>query len=685
MLKKVLVMALVLFTLSFLLLSGERADGAVGNASVTIHYGTNPVEHFSSATLLGEYEGEMQVAVKLPGYTQSYVLSRPCGFLPGWLASVDANDTVTVESPDGLKYIYPANNNHMLEVIKDVNGSDVVTFDYNETDPNLIDTQFDGPDPNLYMEYVYDGGLLVAVIAVAYDDERQYDISYDANRVVAVSGCAECGGGGGFEYEYDANSLLKKVRDTNDPNIVIYEYVYDPNDNYRLTDIYLGEANDSNHIQEFIYTDTGGGNYIVDIRYYTDANTYRVTREYRNSAGIISKRITYEDLNENPDNPEGEYFVEHIVYSYDANGIVTKMVVIPPLAASDDPPDPISGIRKEYTYDPNTGKLLTGKWFDVNDVNIPVSKYTYEYIPDPCGRILDVRVETYTDARGAATYYYYEGNDVDPCLKTMPKVSTGISGTQQLKYEYEYDSRNRVTLEKRLDESNDVIVQTKYEYDKYGNLVKRYDAYGPNDFNEVIEYKYNGFNEMTRMKLPSGVVSGSSYNSNGRLVSEFVTADVNGFDEPNDPALELFSQTRYTYDVYGRVIKVERAVDSNTFTFGDPNDGWVVSEYEYDLWGRRTKVIEDVNGLALETTYKYNNQGEVTQVTLPNGKWTKTYRDGRGLVIKTEVGYGSITVAATEFIYDGNGNLVWQMTPDLFWTKYEYDDFDRLIRVTRGL
>jgi len=272
---------------------------------------------------------------------------------------------------------------------------------------------------------------------------------------------------------------------------------------------------------------------------------------------------------------------------------------------------------------------------------------------------------------------------VDPNLKVMPEVSQGISGTQQLKYEYEYDNRNRVTLEKQLDESNSVIVQTMYVYDVYSNQVKHYDDYG--DSNELTEYKYNSFNEMVRIKLPSGVVSGQSYNSNGKLVSAFVTADVNGFDEPNDLELELISQTEYTYDDYGRVIKVERAVDSNTFTFGNPDDGWVVTEYEYDLWGRRTKVIEDVNGLKLETTYEYNNQSEVTKVTLPNGKWTKTYRDGRHLIIKTEVGYDSITVATTEFVYDGNGNLAWQKAPDSFWTKYEYDDFDRLIRVTRGL
>ena len=40
-------------------------------------------------------------------------------------------------------------------------------------------------------------------------------------------------------------------------------------------------------------------------------------------------------------------------------------------------------------------------------------------------------------------------------------------------------------------------------------------------------------------------------------------------------------------------------------------------EYEYDDYGRQTKVIEDENGLSLATTYDYNNQDEVTKTTTP--------------------------------------------------------------------
>jgi len=681
MLKKVLLILLALSGLLFFGLSGRIAEASVGNASITIYAGTNPIEEFSSAKLLDMGDGKVDIAVKLPGKTQFYILNRPLPFMRGWLASKDGNNNVTVNSPDGLKYIYPAANNHKLRYIQDADSNNVI-FDYTG---NLIDKQSDGNDPNLYIEYEYNDvtGLLETLRACDYGDCREYTITYDdADRAIAFSGnCQECGNGA-FQYEYDANSLLAKVRDANDPNIVIYEYAY--NANGWATDIYLGEANDANHLRKFVYTSQGsGGDYILDTYDYVDADTYRVTREYKNGAGLVTKRITYDLTNEDPSDPMGNFYTEFIFYDYDANNVMTGKVVIPPSRNSQNP-DPNSGIRKEYTYDPNIGRMLTEKWFAANEVNIPVISYTYGYVPDPCFNILDVRVLSSIDARDANTVYSYDGNEVVPKLKEMPVVTTGISEqNQQLKYEYQYDNRKRVILEKQLDQNDMVFVQTKYDYDDYGNLTKRYDDY--NDPNvEITAYIYNGFNEMTRMKVPLGdsnLVSGRSYYDNGLLKSEFVLAnpgDINE-DEPN-----LISQAKYFYDNNGRLERIARAKDSNEFSYGSP-DSWIWTRYEYDVRGNRIKVIEDVNGLELATTSEYNNQNEVTEVNLPNGKWTKTIRDGRGLVATTIVGYGTTEVATTAFYYDANGNLIEEVAPNNISTTYEYDDFDRVKKITRGM
>jgi len=687
--KYILLLSMAVSFFPAVLSSSYGMDISVGNASVTITLGTNPVERFSRASVSCYGDGTKGIEVRLPGYKHFSGLSSPCPFLPGWTATADDNNNVTVKSPDGRTYYYPTSSSHMLSAIKDAGGRTLVTFTYKVSDPTLIEKQTDGFDPNLYIEYEYDAnGLLITLTARddSREESRQFNIGYQNNKAVSFSAgsCEACGGLEGFVHEYDANGLLVKVKDANDPNTIIYEYRYDRNN--RLTDIYLGPSSEGNHILHLSYTRQGNTD-IVDTYSYVDSQNYRVSREYLNSAGMVTRRVSYDRLNEDPGQPSGRSFVEDIVYVYDANKVIVRKVVIPASGYTGGTADPNSGVRREYVYDPNTGKLLIERMYDSNNYCITVSSHTYDYIYDPCGAILNTRMKTYTDNRGSTTYYFYDGNETDPNMKLMPEVVSGVSGTRQLKYQYEYDAnRGWMVLERQLDESNNVLVQTRYVYDDYGNLVRRHDDYqGANE--EITEYRYNGFNQLIRTKLPSGVVSGKKYNSNGKLESEFVLYDPNDFGRFDDESLKLLSQSVYSYDYAGRLVQVARALDSNEtgFRYGQPGQGWIYTAYEYDLRGNRTAVIEDVNGLCLKTSYAYNNQGEVTKVTLANGKWTRTIRDGRGLVSRVEVGYGQEVVATTEYEYDANGNMIWQKNPDGYWTKYEYDDFDRLIRVTRGI
>lgn len=650
------------------------AEVSVGNASVSIYAGTNPLNEFSSVTLYDQEDAGIEIAVKLPGRTQSYFLSHPGGFLPGWSASkAQDSNTVTVISPDNLKYIYTEAFDHTLAVIKNANDANVVVFDYNSV-TSRIDKQIDSYDSNLYIEYDYNDTTGYLETLTLWDENnnesREYLITYDANGMVtAAAGSCGCGGGG-FKFEYNDDGKLLRTKTADDD--IIYEYAYDSNS--LLTDKYLGPISGGNHVQKISYS----GSSYVDIKDYVDANSYRLIREYRNSRGQATKRIRFEDLNEDPNDPNNDSFAEYVVYYYDANNNVTKKVAIPPSADSGDPdPGSITGIRKEYTYDPNTGSLLAGKWYSSTDANFTVASYTYNYIWDD-NEIINVQTITSTDAREAITEYFYDGNSIDPNLKVMPEVTVGISGTQQLKNRYTYDpNRNWVTLEQQLDGSNNVIAKTEYEYDYYGNLVKRYDYYDSTDSNEVTEYQYNGFNENIRMTSSSGIIQGWSYNDDGKVEYEVIY-------DPCDPNY-VYSQTSYYYDVNGRVEMMAKAKHSGKFALDSGPDNWIWTEYEYDLRGNKTKVTEDVNMLNLETTYEYNNQGEVVKVTLPTGKWTETVRDGRGLVATTKVGHGSTTVATTTFEYDANGNLKWKTAPDGKKIRYDYDDFDRVILVTKGL
>ncbi len=659
------------------LMIGTIGFGRVGNVTYSVFYGVDPIDYFPKAILYHMSDGK-HVSVQLPSENHYEIVSRYNASMPGWSADVNDSNDVVVYSPEGLQYVHPNDMDHRLSVIKDVTDANYIIFDYNATDANLIDNIIDGYDPNYYLAFDYNevGGeqQLYIVTAWAYDANRAYTLEYDVDgRLEYVSGCgscSSCGGDGELIYDYNSTTgKLDKIWDANED--LVYAYAYDANG--RLTDKYFGSADSNDHILKNIYSTDSNGTDLIDTYDYVDANNYRTTREY--SSGDIDVTIKFDELNDDPNDPNGNSFAEYTVNYHNSNGCKTKMVKIPASAYSDMPDtNSLSGIRKEYTYDPNTGELLTEKWFDVNDVNFTVASYIYDYVLTDDNDILSARVLTYTDARNSVTNYIYDGNDTDPNTRSMPEVTTGISGTKQLKYNYTYDNFNRVVVERQLDDSNNLIVQTKYEYDSWANLVKRWDDFG--DSNELTEYEYNGFNEMITMTSSSGVIQGRSYYDTGNVEYEVVYY-------PSDPNY-VYSQTKYSYDINGRVEQVARAVDDDVFLVDSPNS-WIYTQYEYDLRGNKTKVIEDVNGLELETVYEYNNQNEVTKVTLPGGKWTKTTRDGRGLVIKTEVGYDSTTVATTTFEYDANGNLVWKTDPDGYKSRYDYDDFDRVIMVTRGL
>ena len=423
---------------------------------------------------------------------------------------------------------------------------------------------------------------------------------------------------------------------------------------------------------KYEYLDTSG-----------NTDTYRVTREYRNAEGLVTRRKTYKELNENPMIPSGDYYIETMSYTYDDKKLQTK-VVIPPLGSSNKR-------RKEYTYDTSIGWVETEKWYDDNNSATTVSAYDYENLST---NTFAARVLYYADARGdveepdESTAYTYAGDDdLLPETKTMPKVSTGIplGGAMQLKYEYEYDSRNRLKKEEVYDydwgtpANSTLIAQTEYVYDDENDTLTIHRCTDDSDcdtYKETTTYTYNKFGQKIKMQLHSGVIWGWTYYANGRLDSEILYYQY---------STTAYSQTKYLYDDDGRVEYVQRALDSGTFTVDSPND-WIITKYEYDDYGRRTKVIEDDGGANLTTQYEYKTQNEVTKVTLPNGKWTETYRDGRGLVERTEVGpNGTGQPLVTEFRYDGNGNLVEQIDPDSIRTKYDYDDFDRVEKVTRGL
>ena len=137
----------------------------------------------------------------------------------------------------------------------------------------------------------------------------------------------------------------------------------------------------------------------------------------------------------------------------------------------------------------------------------------------------------------------------------------------------------------------------------------------------LTEYYSNAFNQNVWSKNPSGKVKGKTYYENGLLKSEFVLANPSVFipGMTVNGNTDIISQTRYTYDVNGRTRFIEEASDNSSFKFDSP-ELWIVTKYEYDVFGNKIKVTRDAlvttednlsgthnsNPLNLVTKYEYN-------------------------------------------------------------------------------
>ena len=131
----------------------------------------------------------------------------------------------------------------------------------------------------------------------------------------------------------------------------------------------------------------------------------------------------------------------------------------------------------------------------------------------------------------------------------------------------------------------------------------------------------------------------------------------------------LNKTTSYTYTAQGEVQ-----------TITDPQG--IVTRYEYDSEGQRTKTIVNYNSnrqpneqniYNLTTIYSFDDLGRVTMVTDPFGQETKTDYDNAGRVIKTTSIYDPDHLQQNYPNGSGWNNIV---------TTYDYDSHGNQIAVT---
>jgi len=381
-----------------------------------------------------------------------------------------------------------------------------------------------------------------------------------------------------------------------------------------------------------------------------------------------------------------------------------------------------SGITRQtdYTYETNTGNLLTQKALNTGGADPRVS---YGY--DTYGNVTAV-----TDARGHTTNIEYD------TLVNTHAVRTQKPATGQFNHITSYPSVD-YRFGKPLifeDENNH---QTTYAYDPFGRLTH---VYYPDGGKETYDYDDTGlprsvtkgvrdsdttvietiayldgfgrtiqsvsksrqyyavslftFDQMGRAACVKGPFFKSS---NGFLSAVFAAVS-------SDPSTigsgDTSTWTRNHYDARGRLVRVQQSggIDTdlayeNLSTTVTGPDGRQKTETT-DILGRILEVIEHgpadqfttytynaagdlltvsridpATGDLIENTVAYNTLGQKTSMTDPDmGQWRYDYDLNGNLVSQTDAGNVTIT-----FAYDELNRQTQKIYPDQSVARFEYD------------
>ncbi|MFO0818420.1 MAG: LamG-like jellyroll fold domain-containing protein [Pirellulales bacterium] len=372
--------------------------------------------------------------------------------------------------------------------------------------------------------------------------------------------------------------------------------------------------------------------------------------------------------------------------------------------------------------------------YDANDqlaqLIIPSgATYAYTYcacgvptsITDPLGRTVRMSYDdeyqnlvALTDAKGITTNYGYDDRGnlaaityADGSRETFTADPLGnvaaASNRRGRAISYQYDVRGRLTGKTFADG----VMQT-YEYDARDNLIK-----ATEDGQDTL-FEYDSVNDtLTQVTYPNGRFLRFEYNSAGQRTS---SVDQDGFT------------TNYAYDALGRL---DRLTDGNgalvvdydydpagiitrrsngngtatTYVYDSANQlielthlapgGTVNSKfvYAYDVDGQRiSSTLTDNTAATADgtTTYGYDAIGQLTSITLPNGRTIAYQYDVNGnrtRVVDSLLGttdyesnvLNQVTRAGeTTFVYDPDGNLI-RISDGTSVTSFTYDDENQLI------
>lgn len=242
---------------------------------------------------------------------------------------------------------------------------------------------------------------------------------------------------------------------------------------------------------------------------------------------------------------------------------------------------------------------------------------------------------------GESLTYTYEGNK----LKSV---------TDKQKRRFEFFFNERMELENLTYPGG---ISRNWKYDPLGRVTESRDVKG-----NVTRYRYDILNRITRLEEPDGNVHHFQYDASGNLVH--ATDNLREVEFTYGPLGILTSRkqglrtVRFDYNSELQLNRI-RNEKGDTYDFDLDGLGQVVAEYGFD---------------GIERHYDRDGLGRVRRICRPSDRWTEFLYDGNGNVIQEEQYDGKLT----RYAYNNDGQLV-KAYNDTCKVEFKRDKAGRII------
>ncbi|MDP9912417.1 YD repeat-containing protein [Variovorax boronicumulans] len=322
-----------------------------------------------------------------------------------------------------------------------------------------------------------------------------------------------------------------------------------------------------------------------------------------------------------------------------------------------------------YTYDGNSQRVAS-----VTQSDGTALSFTYVQVGGT------YKVATVTDALGGITRFGYDS----------AQNSTTVTDPLGAQSVYLYDAQGQLLQVRSGVTAGNAngLSQISYAYDALGNVTLVTDGEG-----HKVALQYDDHGNLTREVDSAGDTRVRTYNGADQLLTDTIYADAAVGDRGafnKDAALP--ETTRYVY----------AAGNANRLRFAITPQG-NVTEYRYDAYGQRVRVIEYAGTPYDTTTLAITDVPTEAQLNtwaagrdLTRTELTELVYDARGQLSSSTI-YASIaasgsgvasTAATTQYIYDQRGLLLQKIEPattaggPTAVTTYTYDGLGRVLSVS---